>query len=131
MVPSPRCNSWSPLAGLGLDDPTHLKAAGMEIGPSQGLLLRPFMPSNFKSLALRDLTDAKERNIIQTWEEGEFKEGLEEENDCVDMQRYGDNIYEQSPSPFFFFFFFFFSVFGQPCSQGVLQTCGVLRSMRI
>ena len=64
VVPSPRCNSRSPLAGLGSDDPTHLKAVGMEIGPSQGPLLRPFMPSNFKSLAHRDLTDGKERNII-------------------------------------------------------------------
>ena len=113
VVPSLRCNSRSPLARLGSDDLTHLKATGMEIGPSQGSLLRPFMPSNFKSPAPRDLTDGKERNIIQTWEEGEFKEGLAEENDCVDMHRYRDNHYEQSPSPLFFVFYHF--------TQGVLQ----------
>ena len=64
VVLSPRCNSRSPLAGLGSDDPIHLKVAGMEIGSSQGSLLRPFMPSNFKSPTLRDLTDGKKRNII-------------------------------------------------------------------
>ena len=49
VVPSPRCNRRSHLAKSGSADPTHLKAAGMEIRPRQGPLLRPFMPSNFQS----------------------------------------------------------------------------------
>ena len=63
VVPSPRGNSRSPLAGLGSADPTHLKVAGFEIELSQGPLLKSFMPSNFKSPVLRDLTDGKEGNI--------------------------------------------------------------------
>ena len=69
------------------------------------------MPSNFKSPVPRDLIDGKEVNITQIWEEGEFREGPAEENDCVDMQRYGDNLYEQSLSPLF-------SVFGRPLLLG-------------
>ena len=42
VVLSPRCNRRSHLAGLGPADPTHLKASGMEIWPSQGPFLRPF-----------------------------------------------------------------------------------------
>ena len=77
----------------------------MGIGLSQGLLLRPFLPSNCKSPIPRVLNVDKEGNATHIWEEGEFREGLVEENDCVNMHRYGNNLYEQSPSHIF-------SVFG-------------------
>ena len=61
------------------------------------------MASNFKSPVPKDLTNGKEGNITKIWE-GEFREGLAKENDFVDMQRYGDNLYEQSSSLLFFVF---------------------------
>ena len=65
------------------------------------------MPSISKSPITRVINAGKEGNVTHIWEEGELREGSIEEYDCVDMHRYGDNLYEQSPSPLF-------SVFGQP-----------------
>ena len=96
----------------------------MEIGSSQGPLLMPFMSSNFKSPIPRDLTDGMEGNITQIWEEGEFKEGPAEENNCVDMQRNEDNLYEQSSSPLF-------SVFGRPLLLGGSSNHEDLEPLRV
>ena len=124
VVPSPSPTSWSPLAGLDSIDPSRLKAIGMGIGPSQGPLLRPFLPSNYKSPIPRVLNAGKKGDLTHIWEEGEFREGLAEVNDCVNMHRYGDNLYEQSPSPLF-------SVFGRPLLLGGFSGLGVPLGMRI
>ena len=124
VVQSPSPTSRSPLAELDSSDPSRLKAAGMGIGPSQGLLLRTFLPSNYKNPIPRVLNASKEGNATHIWEEGEFRKGLVEENDCVNMHRYGDNLYEQSPSPLF-------SVFGRPLLSGGFSVLGVLLGMRI
>ena len=62
------------------------------------------MPSNCKSPITRVLNAGKEGNATHNWEEGEFREDLVQENDCVNMHRYGDNLYEQSPFSLFFVF---------------------------
>ena len=61
---------------------------------SQGPLLRPFMPSNFKSPVPRVQNAGKEGNVTHIWEEGDFREGLAYKNDCVDMHKYGNSLYE-------------------------------------
>ena len=66
----------------------------------------------------------KKGNVPHIWEEGEFREGLVEENDCVNMHRYGDNLYEQSPSPLV-------SIFGRPLLLGGFLGLGVPLGMRI
>ena len=71
------------------------------------------MSPKFKSLASfsRAPNGGKEGNITQIREEGECKDDLAKETDCVDIHRYGDNLYEQSPSHLF-------SVFGRPLLSG-------------
>ena len=94
VAPSPSPNRWPSLIGLDSIDPTRLKATGMGIRPSQGPLPRPFMPYISKSLVIRVINVGKEGNVTHIWEEGELIEGSAEEYDCVDMHRYGDNLYE-------------------------------------
>ena len=117
VAPSPSPTSRSPLDGSNSFGPSRLKAAGMGVGLSQGPLLRPFLPSNCKSPITRVLNVDKEGNATHNWEEGEFKEDLVQENDRVNMHRYGDNLYEQSPSPLF-------SVFGHPLLSGGVSGLG-------
>ena len=117
VAPSLSPNRWPSLAGLDSIDPTRLKATGMGIRPSQGPLPRPFMPSISKSPVTRVINVGKEGNVTHIWEEGELIEGSTEEYDCVDMHRYGDNLYEQSPSPLFF-------VFSRPLLSGGFLVLG-------
>ena len=51
------------------------------------------------------LNVGKEGNVTHNWEEGEIREDLGQENDCVNIHRYGDNLYEQSPSSLISVFF--------------------------
>ena len=60
---SPSHTSRSPLARLDSIDPIRLKATAMGIGPSQGPLLKPFLPSNCKSPVPRVLNADKEGNV--------------------------------------------------------------------
>ena len=117
VAPSPSPKSLSSLAGLDSIDPCHLKAAGTGIGLSQGPLPRTFMPSSFKSHVTRIINADKEGNVTHTWGEGDLKEGLAGEDEGVYMHRYGDNLYEQSPSHLF-------SVFGQPLLLGGFSGLG-------
>ena len=73
------------------------------------------MPLEYKSPIC--INAVKEGNATQIWEEGEFREDPAQENDRVYMNRYGDNLYEQSPSTLL-------SVFGRPLLPGGFSGLG-------
>ena len=77
----------------------------------------------FQKSFTRVINAGKEGNVTHILEEGEFKKGLVEEDDCVDVHKYGDNLYEQSPSPLF-------SVFGLPLlSRGFSGLGGAIENV--
>ena len=82
------------------------------------------MPSISKSSVTRVINVDKKGNVTHIWEEGELREGSTKEYDCIDMHRYGDNLYEQSPSPLFF-------VFGRPLLSGGFSGMGVRLRIRL
>ena len=110
---SPSPTSRPALDGSDSFDLSFLKAeaAEMGVGLSRGSLLRPFLPSECKSPISRVLNADKKGNATHIWEEGEFREDLAQGNDRVYMNKYGDNLYEQSPTSLF-------SVFGRPLLPG-------------
>ena len=82
--------------------PTHSEAVEKGVvGLSQELLLRPSLQPNYKS------SDGNEGNVTHNWEVGKNRENLGQENDCLKIHKYDDNLYEQSLSSLI-------SVFGRP-----------------
>ena len=85
--------------------------AGEENGLIQYPVLR--LPMNFEGR----VSNSSESNIAEegnkdiSREEGEIREDLSKDDDCVDMERYVDNFNDQSPSSRF-------SVFGRPLLPG-------------
>ena len=61
-----------------------------------GSIPKAFYAFFFQKSFTRVINAAKEGNVTHIWEEGEFREGLAEEDDCVDMHRYGDKFSEFS-----------------------------------
>ena len=116
---SPSSTSRPPLHGPNSYVPSCFKAeaTGMGVGLRQGLLSRPVLPSECKSPISSTLNAGKEGKAIHIWEEGELREDLAQENGRVYMNKYGDNLYEQSPpTPF--------SVFGRPLLPGGFSGLG-------
>ena len=67
---------------------------------------------------------SNEGNVTHNWEVGENREGLGQENDCLKIHKYDDNLYEQSPSSLI-------SVFGRPLLPGgIFGLRGVSMGMR-
>ena len=114
---SPKPTSRSPLDGSDSFGPSRAKAVGMGVWLSQGSLLRPSLHSNYKRPFPRVLNVGNEGNITHNWEEGKIREVLGQESDCVNIHRYGDNLYEQSP-------FSIISVFGRPLLSGGFSCLG-------
>ena len=116
---SPSSTCRPPLHGSDSSVPSCLKAeaAGMGVGLRQGLLLRLFLLSECKSLISKALNVGKEGNATHIWEESEFREDLAQENDRIHMNRYGDKLYEQSPSTLL-------TVFGRPLLPGGFSGLG-------
>ena len=92
--PSPSLISLPSLDGLDSTDPCHLREVGTGTRLSQGPSSRLFLLSSYKSPVTSFVDADKEGNVTHSWGEDDFKEGLEEEVECVDTHRYGDNLYE-------------------------------------
>ena len=106
---SPSSTSRPPLHGPNSVVPSCFKAeaARMGVGLRQSLLSRPVFPLRCKNPISSTPNAEKEGKAIHIWEEGELRKDLAQENGRVYMNRYGDNLYEQSPPiPF--------SIFGRP-----------------
>ena len=99
--PGPTPNISSSLHELGSCGPTCSEAVEKGVGLSQELLLRFALQPNHKC------SDGIEGNVIHNWEVGENREDHSQENDCLKIHRYDDNLYEQSTSSLI-------SVFGLP-----------------
>ena len=69
------------------------------------------MPSAGRVSTLSEPNIAEEGNYEFSREEGEIREDLHQDDDCVHTERYVNNYNDQSPSSRF-------SVFGRPLLQG-------------
>ena len=87
------------------------KAVGEEFRLKQGPLLRPPMPLECKSSISRDPNIGEEGNNTHCRKEGEIREDLPQDDVRVYMNRYADNLNDQSPSSQF-------SIFGRPLLLG-------------
>ena len=105
--PGPSPNISSPLHELGSCGPTCSEAVEKRVGLSQELQLRSSLKPNHKC----SCSDGIEENVIHNWEAGENREDHSQENECLKIHRYGDNLYEQSTSAFI-------SIFSRPLLPG-------------
>ena len=103
--PGPTLNNSSSLHELGSCGPTCSEVVEKGVGLSQELLLRSPLQPNYKC------SNGNEGNVTHNWEVGENREDLSQENDCLKIHKYDDNLYEQSPSSLI-------SVFGRPLLPG-------------
>ena len=114
------CNSSRPTPD-GLNSLGHrgfkAKIVGEESGLKHGPLLRPPMPFEGRSSISSDSNIDEEGNKEHSREEGEIREDLPQDDDCVYMKRYEDNLNYQSPSSRF-------SVFGRPLLPGGFSGLG-------
>ena len=110
MGPSSTSISRSPLDGSSSCGPSRIKVVGKGVGLGQEPLLKHSLQSRYQSPSPRELNVGNEENVTHNREEGEIREDLGQENDCVNIHRYGNNLYEHSPSSLI-------SVFGRPLLQ--------------
>ena len=114
------CNSSRPTPD-GLNSLGHrgfkAKIVGEESGLKHGPLFRPPMPFEGRSSISSDSNIDEEGNKEHSREEGEIREDLPQDDDCVYMKRYEDNLNYQSPSSRF-------SVFGRPLLPGGFSGLG-------
>ena len=90
---------------------------GEDSGLKQGPLLRPPMPFEGRSSISSYSNIDEEGNKEHSREEGEIREDLPQDGDCVYMKRYEDNLNDQSPSSRF-------SIFGRPLLPGGFSGLG-------
>ena len=83
------------------------------VGLSQELQLRSPLQPNHKC----SFSDGIEGNVIHNWEVGENREDHSQENECLKIHGYDDNLYEQSTSALI-------SVFGRPLLPGDISGLG-------
>ena len=93
------------------------KLAGGETGLKQGPVLRLSMPSEGRISISSDSNIAEEGFKEISREEGEIREALPQDDDCVHIERYVHNYNDQSPSSRF-------SVFGRPLLPGDFSGLG-------
>ena len=93
------------------------KFVGEEFGLEQGPFLRLPMPFEGRVFISRESTIVEEGNKEHSREEGKIREDLPQDDGCAHMERYVDNLNDQSPSSRF-------SVFGRPLLPGGLLGLG-------
>ena len=100
--PSPRYSSRPTLDGLNAlrHSCSKAKTAGEESWLKQGPLLRPPMPLECKWSSSRDPNIGEEGNNTHCQEEGEIREDLPQDDVCVYMNRYVDNLNDLLWDPF-------------------------------
>ena len=109
--PGPTSNISSSLHELGSCWPTCSEAVEEGVGLSQELLLRSPLQPNYKC------SDGIEGNVTHNWEVGENREDHSQENDCLKIHRYDDNLYDQSTTSLI-------SVFGRLLLPGDISGLG-------
>ena len=119
MGPSPReTNRSIPDGPILLDHKGYeTKFVGGESGLKQGPVLRLTMPSKGRISNSSESNIAEEGNKEISREEGEIREDLPQDDDCVHMEKYVKNYNDQSPSSRF-------SVFGRPLLPGDFSGLG-------
>ena len=117
--PGPTPNISSSLHELGSCGPTCSEAVEKGAGLSQELQLRSPLQPNHKC----SCSDGIEGNVIHNWEVGGNREDHSQENECLKIHRYDDNLYEQSTSALFLFL-------AAPCYQGTFLAWGVSTGKR-
>ena len=103
--PSPSKPIRPTLDGSNCHKGFEAEFVGEEYGLKQGPVLRLPMPFEGRVSISSESNIAEERNKELSREEGEIREDLPHDDDCVHMERYVDNFNDQSPSSRF-------SVFG-------------------
>ena len=105
--PGPSPNISSSLHELGSYEPNCSEAVEKRVGLSQELQLKSSLQPNHKC----SCSDGIEESVTHNWEAGENREDHSQENKCLKIHRYDDNLYEQSTSALI-------SVFGRPLLPG-------------
>ena len=113
MGPGPKPSISSPFNKLGSCGHTCSKAAEKGVGLRQEMQLRSPLQQNHKC----SCSVGTDRNDKHNWKVGENREDHSQENECLNIHRYDDNIYEQSPSALI-------SVFGRPLLPGDISGLG-------
>ena len=111
--PGPKPDISSPFNELGYCGPTCSKAAKKGVGLRQEMQMWSPLQQNHKCSCSVDT----EGNDKHNWKVGENRDDHSQENECLNIHRYDDNIYEQSTSALI-------SVFGRPLLPGDISGLG-------